>query len=77
MYADDMVCVCRTEAQATRAIIIVEDEARRLELTINPKKSGVLVMYKGKPKKKPQGTFRGYPLVEEYRYLGTWIGRTL
>ncbi len=30
MYADDLVCVCRDQAQATRAILAVEEIARRL-----------------------------------------------
>ena len=64
MYADDLMCATRTQAAASRAILIVEDVCRRLELTINRKKSGVMTMYKRAPRSKPTGTFRGYPLVE-------------
>lgn len=50
MCADDLMCATRTQAAAPRAILIVEDVRRRLELTINRKKSGVMMMYKRAPK---------------------------
>ena len=55
--------------------MIVEDWARENIMKINKKKSGVIFHIKRKVKRKAGGShqFEGYPIKEEYKYLGITI----
>ena len=47
-------------------------------MKLNRNKSGVIFHTKQGPKPKEyNGDIEGIPVVEKYKYLGIWIGRTM
>ena len=78
-YADDLVVNGYTEEKLKRAIKIVEEWAKINRMQINKKKSGI-IFHKKRKKKKKEGDIiqiEGYPLKEEYKYLGIIIDSKL
>jgi len=51
MYADDTIAICNNEHELHRSIKLLEEWSTGNEMLINKRKSGILVMYKSKPKK--------------------------
>ena len=43
MYADDIMTVCASQTQLTKAIKVIEDWSRRNGMILNKKKSGIMV----------------------------------
>ena len=71
-----MIGLCK--ANLINAINIVEQWARDNKLTINKKKSGVMIhKYRGRAAKEDKGDIRGFPYKNEYTYLGMVIDRNL
>ena len=70
MYADDLACVVPNKEEASRAIDIIQSMSSSLELTLNKKKSGILILNETPP---TDETINNIPYVPEYKYLGTWI----
>lgn len=78
MFADDTMSATEDRVGIKRAIVIIETEAAALELKINKKKSGIMVIYKqAGGGRRQEGEVFGYPLVNDYKYLGTWMNQTL
>ena len=44
-----------------------------LKLTINKRKSGIIILKHTRAAKDKTATFMGYPLCQKYKYLGIWI----
>ena len=78
-YADDLAIIIPIN-QLERAIRVIEETAQQLNLTINKKKSGILILEpppKDEEDKKERGKKRiklpGYPYVDVYKYLGVEV----
>ena len=66
------------KANLLEAINIVEEWARDNKLTINKKKSGVMIhKYRGRAAKEDKGFIRDFPYKDQYTYLGIIIDRNL
>ena len=77
-YADDLAMIGKCKANLLDAINIVEAWTEENKLTINKKKSGVMIhRYRGKAAKTDKGFIRGFPYKTEYTYLGIVIDRNL
>lgn len=78
-YADDIVIVAHGEFKLAGVLTVVKDWCRRWRLEINKEKSGVMCIRKDRrtPDWCSQGTYRGYPVVASYKYLGITIEDTL
>ncbi len=76
MYADDLICICKDKVEAGRAISITARVSNALKLKLNPKKSGILMMFSNQPRKPAEGHIGGIPYTQYYKYLGTTIDRT-
>ena len=46
-------------------------------MTINKKKSGIIFYKKKKRKRLKDNDIAGYPIVEEYKYLGIWMDQKM
>ena len=67
-----------SKANLLEAINIVEEWARDNKLTINKKKSGVMIhKYRGRAAKEDKGFIRDFPYKDQYTYLGIIIDRNL
>ena len=77
-YADDLAVIGKCKTNLLDAINIVEQWAIDNNLTINKKKSGVMIhRMRGKAAKQDKGFIREYPYKTEYTYLGIVIDRNL
>ena len=76
-YADDLAIVGRKETKAREAIDIVEKWTEKNKMTINKKKSGIIFYKKKKRKRLKDNDIAGYPIVEEYKYLGIWMDQKM
>ena len=77
-YADDLAIIGYDKKRLELAINIVEEWADKNKITINKKKSGVMIhSSRGKPCKKDTGDIIGYPYKNEYKYLGIIIDKNL
>ena len=75
IYADDIICVVQNRNDAMRAIRLVETISEKLHLTLNKAKSGIVIVdhfSEGESRE-----LLGVPIMKEYKYLGTWIDRSL
>ena len=79
-YADDILVLCEDIGTLNSCIKIIEDWSKANNLKINKGKSAVLEFVHRK-KKKTQltvgETVQDYPIVEKYKYLGTWLQQKL
>jgi hypothetical protein len=73
MFADDLGSVTNDQNEAEEAIRIVLSEADKLELKVNPRKSGILMLGTNLSNTDKNGELQGIPYVAEYKYLGTWV----
>ena len=77
-YADDLAMIGISKTNLLNTINIVEVWARDNKLTINKKKSGVMIhKYRGKAANADKGLIRDYPYKDQYTYLGMVIDRNL
>eukprot|EP00919_Chromeraceae_sp_WS-2016_P072155 GHVR01170696.1.p1 GENE.GHVR01170696.1~~GHVR01170696.1.p1 ORF type:complete len:134 (+),score=4.98 GHVR01170696.1:144-545(+) len=77
MYADDLLSIGKDESEIRKAMTIVEMWAKSKNMGINYQKSGVMVMYKNKPRKPPTELLQNFPYVNSYKYLGTLINNSM
>ena len=73
MYADDTALICRNRKELEKGIKVLENWSEENGLTINKKKSGVMIMSKRKSKGRGLEIDKlwDYPIVNNYKYLGT------
>ena len=76
--ADDIVVAAIGQMDIQRAMLILKNECIRLDLSINKKKSGLMIIRNdirqstlSKAKR-----YGGYPIVNKYTYLGVTIDCT-
>ena len=74
-YADDLAIVGQGKNKIEVAIKIVEEWTRKNKMKINKKKSGIMIFKKKRRKnaENEEKEITGYPIVEEYKYLGIWL----
>lgn len=77
MFADDLVIMVQTKVEMGDVISKVKQWAAREEITINYSKCGLLEISKGKKILSRMESYEGIPEVEEYKYLGIWINKSL
>ena len=72
-YADDLAIVGQSNSMLGHAIEIAEQWATDNQMTINKKKSGIIIHKKNSKRSKKRKEVKGYPIVNEYKYLGVYI----
>ena len=93
MYADDILILCQTIDQAKRCIRLIEQWSQNNGMELNKKKSGVVVFSARRAKDIPYMVntsnnknsnwtpaikdISGVPLVQKYKYLGTYLDSKL
>lgn len=79
-YADDVLIICDDLQTLERCIQIIEKWSNQNNLQINKNKSAVLEFIHRR-KRKTQlivgNMLKGYPIVNKYKYLGTWFNQKL
>ena len=73
-YADDLAVICRDEKELALTIRRLEEWAARNHIAVNRKKSGIMVIHKDT---KRWTMFRGYPIVNKYKFLGVTMNQNL
>ena len=77
-FADDLVIVAEGEFQLDQVIGITERWSERNGIEVNKAKSGIIQVRKDRRTPNPiLRSFRGYPLVDQYKYLGVMIDNSL
>ena len=81
-YADDLLFLCSSLKQLNETIHSIEINSPKAGLTINKSKSAIMEIYSRKyarPKWYFQigDSYKGFPIVDQYCYLGVKINRTL
>ena len=79
-YADDILILCDDQATLNTCIDLVEKWSQENHLKINKKKSAILEFTHRRSRStqlKVGDTFRDYPIVDKYKYLGTWLSQKL
>lgn len=77
-FADDLVILAKGEDQLNEAIDKVENWSGINGIDVNRAKSGIMRMRKdGRTPDPIILTFRGYPLVKSYKYLGVTLDNSL
>ena len=74
-YADDLVIKVTGKAQLTRILRFVEEWSEANNMQVNKSKSALLKLKLKKSLNEPT-TVNGYPIVDEYKYLGVKIEST-
>ena len=69
-YADDIAVICKNEKELDNVISIIESWTSTNKLLLNKKKSAIMTIGKRKNK---WVKYRGFPIVNQYRYLGILI----
>ena len=73
-----MVIVAKGEFHLQQVINITERWSARNGIEVNKAKSGIMVVRKDRRTPNPiQRSYRGYPLVDQYKYLGVLIDNCL
>lgn len=73
-YADDILLLCDSLDQLTKAIQIIESWARENGMDLNKKKSGIVPLTGRRSKKTNMAkNVSGIPVLGEYKYLGTLL----
>jgi len=73
-YADDLVVFCKDYHQLTNAITVLRNWCMMNEITINENKSGIMILNSDK---KDSDEIYGFPVVDNYKYLGVVIDSTI
>lgn len=79
-YADDVLVLCDDLDKLEKCINIIERWSGENNLKINKNKSAILEFMHRRKKVTSLTvgeTFLGYPVVEKYKYLGTWLNQKL
>ena len=79
-YADDILVLCESKLTLDACIDIIEKWSEENHLKINKKKSAILEFTHRRSRTteiKTGETFRNYPIVDKYKYLGTWLDQKL
>ena len=79
-YADDVLVICDDLEALKKCIQIMESWSDQNNMKINKNKSAILEFQQRRKKKtilKIGDTFMGYPIVNKYKYLGTWLDQKL
>ena len=72
-YADDLCVLCQDKNELLRAIRIIDKWPKENGINVNRKKSGIFVI-RGEEQK---DNVEGYPIINEYKYLGILINKKL
>lgn len=80
-YADDIVIEADSEGSLAKALQLLDDWCKDSNMVINRSKSGIIKFDWKRSRRRavPSGpdSLHGYPLVEEYRYLGSIIHKDM
>ena len=77
-FADDLVIIAKGEMELDLAIDKIERWSTRNGIEVNKAKSGIIQVRKDRRTPNPLiQTRRGYPFVDEYKYLGVMIDNAL
>ena len=69
--ADDLVCICKGDFQLFRTVNALNKICKNLGLSINAKKSAILVIkHRNVKKVKDPKSIMGFPVLRWYKYLG-------
>lgn len=73
-FADDVVVICQGKVQLNEAITLVEEWSEENRISVNKEKSGILQIRQDRRTPAPSmQTWKGYPIVESYSYLGVTL----
>ena len=79
-YADDILILCENQHLLNKCIDVIERWSQENHLKINKKKSAILEFMHRRQRTtlmKTGDSFRDYPIVDKYKYLGTWLSQKL
>ena len=79
-YADDILILCENKSLLNKCIDIVEEWSQKNNLKINKSKSGIIEFRHRRNRKtvlETGQTFREYPILDKYKYLGTWLSNKI
>ena len=79
-YADDIMILCEDLNEVEACLQAIETWSAENNLVINKKKSAILEFIHRRARKtvlKVGGEVNGYPVVDKYKYLGTWLNQKL
>ena len=79
-YADDILVLCDDLDTLKRCIQTIEQWSETNNLKINRNKSAILEFVHRRSKKQQliiNENFMEYPIVSQYKYLGTWLNQKL
>ena len=78
-YADDLADVIDSFYRLNLTIDVIEKWSKEWKTPLNYDKSGILnIKNRSNSQRMVTGkTFRNFPVVTEYKYLGIWLGETL
>ena len=77
-FADDLVVIAKGEFQLQRIINLTQQWSERNGIEINKAKSGIIQVRKDRRTPRPIArSYMGYPIVDEYKYLGVLIDSSL
>jgi hypothetical protein len=79
-YADDVLVICEDLDTLQKCIQIIERWSDANNMKINKTKSAILEFvhrYKRTTTLTIGDTLHGYPIVSQYKYLGTWLNQKL
>ena len=76
--ADDLVCICKGDFQLFQTVNTLNRICRDLKLTINTKKSAILILkHRNSKRPKDPKSILGFPVLRSYKYLGVKIDDVL
>jgi hypothetical protein len=73
-FADDLAVICRSRAELLKVMAIIESWSLENEIKVNKKKSGILFIQN---RKCQETEIEGYPIRNNYKYLGIRINDKL
>ena len=76
-YADDIVCIWKSKAQAIKAIEVMKKWTTENRMEVNPSKSGIMRVMRRKGKWFIINNVLDIPEVDSYKYLGIRLDQTL
>ena len=79
-YADDLLILCDSLSDLEKGIDIIDRWSSENDLIINKSKSAILEFVNRSCKKtylKTNDSYAGFPVVNQYKYLGSWLNQKL
>ena len=74
-FADDILISSHSLGSIQRSIALCRDWCKEFSMSLNEKKSGILIMDDRTKTYSETQSIMGIPVVESYKYLGVWLNK--